>query len=281
MLNVSVAITSFNRRSTTLTCLKMLYSQEGLNETWKLRTFLVDDGSSDGTGKAIKEAFPEVELISGTGSLFWGGGMNLAMSRAMSKPYDFLVMLNDDVTLNKDAVSCALSNYRTLPAEELSRAAILVGSCLDPSGCKVLYSGYARTSAWNPCALQRLLPINGAPRRVDTLNGNFVVVAREAGDILGPIDATFVHQLGDLDYGYRARAAGISVWLLGKPVGYCLPNFRTPEMSPERGLLARWRSLNHPLRLPFKSWVVFMWRHGGIAGLLILLYIYFKRIWRS
>ena len=47
--------------------------------------FLVDDGSSDGTGIVVKEMFPEITVIQGNGKLFWNRGMFYAWDAASTK----------------------------------------------------------------------------------------------------------------------------------------------------------------------------------------------------
>jgi GT2 family glycosyltransferase len=72
---VAVAIASYNRCETTLRCLATLLAQNGLGESWTMDIHLLDDASPDGTAANVAKHFPSVTVISGTGSLFWGGGM--------------------------------------------------------------------------------------------------------------------------------------------------------------------------------------------------------------
>ena len=51
MNTIAVLITSFNRKNSTLKCLGKLFSQN-LKEYY-LGVYLVDDGSTDGTFKAV------------------------------------------------------------------------------------------------------------------------------------------------------------------------------------------------------------------------------------
>ena len=40
---------------------------------------IVDDGSNDGTQQIVKETYPEVEILSGDGNLWWTGAMHLGV----------------------------------------------------------------------------------------------------------------------------------------------------------------------------------------------------------
>ena len=60
------------QKDLTVACLESLGAQrvDGV----VLEAFVLDDASSDGTGAAVAERFPEVTLLRGTGSLYWNGG---------------------------------------------------------------------------------------------------------------------------------------------------------------------------------------------------------------
>src|SRR5690242_187901 len=92
---VAVLITSHNRRETTLRCLRCLVEQRGC-EALDVQTYLVDDGCTDGTASAVRNAFPTVTILQADGSLFWAGGMRAAFAEAAKSDPDFYLWLNDD-----------------------------------------------------------------------------------------------------------------------------------------------------------------------------------------
>ena len=75
-MKVIALATCHNRREKTLRALASLREQV-LPDGTALQVCLVDDGSTDGTGAAVAEQFPEVKLLQGDGQLFWAGGMRL------------------------------------------------------------------------------------------------------------------------------------------------------------------------------------------------------------
>ena len=77
--NISIAtiITCHNRKEKTLTCLENLMNQEAVGGI-DLKVYLVDDGSTDGTGDMVKQSFPHVNMLQGDGTLYWNGGMRFA-----------------------------------------------------------------------------------------------------------------------------------------------------------------------------------------------------------
>lgn len=80
--NIAVLLTCHNRREKTLSCLQSLFGAT-MPEGYKTEVFLVDDGSTDGTGEAVEKCFPQVTVIQGDGNLYWNKGMNLAWKNAV------------------------------------------------------------------------------------------------------------------------------------------------------------------------------------------------------
>ena len=89
-------MTCHNRREQSVSCLERLQSQTVQAD---IEVFLVDDGSNDGTTDAIRKRFPSTHLLHGDGSLYWAGGMRMAMEAAIPGRFDFYLWLNDDTKL--------------------------------------------------------------------------------------------------------------------------------------------------------------------------------------
>lgn len=274
-IRIAVAMTCFNRRETTLRCLRSLLAQHDGQVEFVI--YLVDDASTDGTAAAIRLEFPQVHVIAGTGRLFWGGGMHRALCEALRHPADFILWLNDDVALHPGAIALSLNAYRR--TADTNPHQIMAGATTDPETGAITYSGFRRSHSRDPSKLRRVDPDPERLLHCDTMNGNFVLMPRALAEHLGAIDPAFVHQLGDLDYGYRARAIGAGIRLLSFPVGTCAANPREmPFRKPGLNLLQRWRAIAGPLGLPLRPWSTFMWRHGGTYGLGRLALIYAARL---
>jgi GT2 family glycosyltransferase len=99
-MKIAILMTCFNRRDVTLLCLQKLFEQIDIE---KVEIYLVDDASSDGTQKAVRQNFPTVHLLGGNGRLFWNGGMRIAFAAAMERGFDAYLWLNDDSLLYPDA----------------------------------------------------------------------------------------------------------------------------------------------------------------------------------
>ena len=81
MKQIAVLLTVFNRKEKTLLCLKNLYQQTLPNE-YRIDIYLTNDGCTDGTPEAVKEQYPQVNIINAQGNLYWNRGMHLAWQTA-------------------------------------------------------------------------------------------------------------------------------------------------------------------------------------------------------
>lgn len=257
---ISALIASHNRREHTLACLESLQAATIPGIT--VDVHLVDDASNDGTAEAVAAAYPEVEINPGTGDLFWGGGMRLAFAQAVPTRPDFLLWLNDDVVLYPDALERLLATYARLCAGR-QPLSVVAGSVCDPRTGATTYGGVRRISRLRRMAFAQVIPTD-TPQSCDTINGNVVLIPRSVYLVVGNIDEKFTHAMGDVDYGFRARAAGCQVLLAPGHVGTCTVNPRADTFRDETlSRRERLRRAASPKGLPIAEWAVLCRRHGG------------------
>ena len=177
-MKLAVLITSHNRRDATLGCLSRLLPQLGEEGV----VYLVDDGSTDGTGSKIRAGYPAVRVIDGNGSLYWAKGMRKAWEAAIAErdDWDWFLWLNDDTELNDDAVQ------KLIAANDGGR--IVVGDLANSKG-EVVYG----------------------LRKGGLFTGNCVLVPRKVYERLGMICGAYSHAWADSDYAMQAKRAGIEV----------------------------------------------------------------------
>jgi GT2 family glycosyltransferase len=221
---------------------------------------VVDDGSTDGTTDRILGRYPAVEVITGSGDLYWGGGMQCAEEVARMREPDYILWLNDDIDLASGAVDRLLSTGAMYPS------AIIVGALADPNTHAVTYSGYECRLYWRTMLrTYRVSPDDDKPRHVDTFNGNLVLVPLAVAADLGGIDGSFRHHYGDFDYGLRSRAAGHPAILAPGVYGSTARNsparsFRDRSLSRRKRL----RDLRSPRGFPPAEQAKFLARHVGM-----------------
>ncbi|MHB1510721.1 MAG: glycosyltransferase [Acidimicrobiales bacterium] len=257
---IGALLTCHNRREYTLACLESLRAAAipGI----RVDVHLVDDASSDGTAEAVAAADPDVEITVGSGELFWGGGMRLAFTRAVPARPDYLLWLNDDVVLDRDALERLLATYAVLCAGR-QPLSVVAGSSRDPQTGATTYGGVRRTSRLRRMAFAQVPPTD-TPQSCDTMNGNVVLIPRSVYSVVGNLDERFTHAMGDFDYGLRARSAGCQVFIAAGHVATCSVNtladtYRDATLSRRERL----RRVASPKGLPLAEWAALCRRHGG------------------
>ncbi|PWC84604.1 hypothetical protein TSH100_17295 [Azospirillum sp. TSH100] len=259
---VSTVIACHNRRDLTLRCLESLEVAARQAPGLAVETILVDDGSTDGTAAAVAERFPAVRIVTADGSLWWAGAMALGL-RACSPEFDFQLWLNDDVVLRPDALARLVETHDRRVREH-GRPLIVVGSVLSTEDGSVTFGG-GRRNGVHPLRSVRL-PVDDLPQDCELVNGNVLLVPREAALRLGGIDPVFagVQSMADTDYGLRALALGIDPVVAPGWSGHCDRDTRPPPWrDADLSLLARLRAVTGPRGRPWRAWFVFARRHGG------------------
>lgn len=259
---VAVLITCHNRKAKTLESIASVFNQTAI-ETVKIRVYLVDDGSSDGTTEAVHNAFPQVTVLSGDGNLYWNGGMRLAFESAVKDDNTFFLWLNDDTTLFNDALSKLLDSHCKVK-ESSGNEAIVVGSTRSVDTNVVTYGGVIRTSRIKRLKFTLVTP-GSVPIECETMNGNCVLIPRKIVDDIGNLDSTFTHSMGDFDYGLRARSVGYGVWICPQYVGLCIHNsVKGTYHDKQLSMFTRLRLINTIKGRPFKEWLYFSRKYGGL-----------------
>jgi GT2 family glycosyltransferase len=248
----------YNRKALTLACLDSLRAQRVPGCT--LDVFVLDDASTDGTAEAVMQRHPDVRLLRGDGHLYWNGGMRRALGEAMAGDYDYYLWMNDDTTLVDNGVLDLLLRTEQQLRERGRAPVIVAGTTRHPETGELTYGGHVRLSHRRKLRWTQVPP-GGEPRRCETMNGNVVLVPRAVVQRVGNIDPAYIQQMGDLDYGLRASAAGCEVWIAPGTVGLCAshPPRRT-DLQPLWSELRRLWSVKELAPLP---WLVFTHRWAG------------------
>jgi GT2 family glycosyltransferase len=228
LIHVEIVTPVYNRRETTLQCLRSLkrINQTGL----KVHTIIVDDGSKDGTGEAIREQFPEVEVIRGDGTLHYTGGTNRGIEAALEKNPDYVLAINNDSIFDEQflqrMIKCAEESPRTVVG-----ALLLLWDCPH----KVFQIGsHWRTwyGGWQPRLQLTAFDVPQHPFEVEIIVGNCVLYPVAAIREVGLMNAKrFPYGFGDIEYTPRMRRKGWRLLIEPRARVWCEPNTDLPSPS--------------------------------------------------
>lgn len=110
MQAVYVLIPVHNRLACTERVIECLRRQEGSS---RIVIVIIDDGSSDGTADYLA-AQPDVVTLTGDGTLFWGGAIQMGLDHALGRCErdDYILFLNDDTQFTPDYVETLINASR-------------------------------------------------------------------------------------------------------------------------------------------------------------------------
>lgn len=257
-MKIAVLLACHNRKISTLECLKRL-SVAAAHADLEYQIYLFDDGSTDGTVEAVLREHPESLVERGDGNQFWNRSMHAVFDTARKGDHPFYLWLNDDTMLAPEALRLMLDAQSGAPRR------IVVGAVCDTPGGAITYGGMRRVNPlWRPF-LYRLVPPTGQPEPVDVMNGNVVLIPRDVATLLGNIEYTFEHGMGDIDYALRATRSGCQLLQTAEFVGTCSRN-SVGGTHRDRNLPVRQR-IRYAFSkkgLPLMSWSLMCWRHGGM-----------------
>lgn len=261
MQKVAVLLTCHNRKDKTLACLASFYNAIKPKK-YLFEIFLVDDGSTDGTYNTISQKFPKVNVIIGTGNLFWNRGMHLAWKTALNKDnYDFYMWLNDDTLINESALVVLLQT-----SFQKGDESIIVGTTSATDNKEqTTYGGYINSKG--------LITPTNIPIECDYFNGNIVLIPNAVYKKVGTNDYFFRHALGDFDYALRAFKLNVKSYIAPGYLGRCDQNKLVATWcNPNKSFKERWEAFRSPLGNNPEEFFIYKKRQSGFIK---AVFVYF------
>ncbi len=225
---VGIVLPVYNRRETTLRALRSLSDADKTGMT--LHVVVVDDGSSDGTAEAIRHAHPDVDIVTGDGSLFYAGGTNAGLRRLLEVGIDYAVIANDDAVFSRQVFVELLKCAHQFPHSVVGALLLLwdtphrvfqVGQVWD-----TWYGG------WRMPYQLTAFTVPPEPWEVEALVGNCTLVPAAALQSLGLLDDVRFPQLwADVEFTTRLRRGGWRLLLAPRARVFCQPNTYPPSLG--------------------------------------------------
>jgi len=218
LVDLSIVILNYRTPDLLMQCLETLSEYPltiGTSEIW-----VVDNHSQDDSVERVRDQYPAINLLENDANLGFAAGNNRGIEKCQGRYY---LLLNPDTMVQKGALDSLLQFMEETP-DAAAAGGMLIGwegeiqtSCRAfPTLLAVFLRGtpFHRLFPNHP-SLRRYLMSDwdhATVRRVDWVLGACLMIRREAWETIGPLDEGFFMYYEDIDWCYRAQAAGWSVY---------------------------------------------------------------------
>ncbi len=230
MLDLAIVVLNFNTRDYLRRCLTSIYASRG---DFAFDVCVVDNASSDDSADMVRAEFPQVRIIQSpvNGGFPYGNNLGLRVygfgqetAQAIASQPRYALTLNPDTVLPPDALATMLDFMASHPqAGAAGPKLVLEDGSLDLA-CRRSFPT-PQVSFYHMTGLSKLFPRHPTLARynltyldpdqvaeVDSVEGAFMLVRREAIRQAGLLDEEFFMYGEDLDWAYRITQAGWKVY---------------------------------------------------------------------
>lgn len=224
-IRVEIVTPVHNRREITLQCLRSLsrIDSTGLD----IHIVIVDDGSTDGTSAAIRDQFPDVEVVEGDGSLWFTEGTNVGMRAALEHDPKYLLLINDDSVFDSRFLINLVETAESHPRSVVGPLLLLWDQPHKLFQTAPVWDTWG--GGWRHWYQQTVWTVPDRPFRVDIIVGNCVLVPAAAVRECGLMDARRFPSFGDAEYTPRLKRAGWDLLIDPRARVFCMPNTVFPS----------------------------------------------------
>ncbi len=275
---VYIIVLNWNGKEDTLDCLESLKSTNYDN----YKVIVADNGSEDDSVKAVRENFPDADVIEIGKNLGFAGGNNVGIKYAIEKGADYVFLINNDTTVDPDYLKELV---------EAAEADKKIGS----AGSKIYY--YSEPERiWFAGGKINWLKNKGEHigldevdkgqydeiKEVGYLTGCALLIKREVIEKIGVLSEDYFLYYEDADYSLRVKNAGYKNVYVPKSKIYHKVSRSTKPGSPSyiyyhvrNGLVNARRNGNLLVKIAIYFYAVFLF----LKQIIKILFFRNKREW--
>lgn len=260
---VFIIILNWNNYKDTKKCLISLEKIDFPN----YKIIVIDNGSTDGSGKKLKEIFPSYTFILNKENLGYTGGNNLGIKRAIDEGADYILILNNDTKVvnpnflykmieqMNEEPSVGIIGPKVFSSDGIVQETILFVPTLLNSIRESLFFKIHRKTKKNYDVAQF----------VDAVSGVCWLIRREVIQNIGLLDEDYFMYGEEQDYCYRAEKAG---WKIMYYPVESVVHYKNPE---DKNISRTYRQYIYARR----NIILFIRKHFGFLQALALAMLFF------
>jgi GT2 family glycosyltransferase len=290
---ISIVIPNLNGKEHLKSCLPSIAVQKADN----FKVIVVDNGSTDGSAKFVKDSYPEAEIIRFESNTGFAAAVNAGIVKATEQfDPDYILLLNNDIELEQDFLSIAINTFEEVPECDIIAVKMMnfyKRNIIDDTGNFITKKGGTSYPRGNG---QEDTGQFDKPEFIFGACAGAAFYRKEVFEKIGLFDESFFAYLEDIDLAFRAQLAGLKCYYQPKAVCYhkrggsTISTFKFQMKLNERN--AVWlRIKNYPLVLYilyqplfFLSRLrrlFFIWKNNGFSCFISAVAGYFEGIIKS
>ena len=222
-MKITIIVVNFNSVADTAECLKSL--SKLIKHDFELEIVLVDNASTDGSVVNIRKEFPHVTILVNSQNLGFSEGNNVGISYSLKRSADFILLLNNDTTVDQHLVTKLLDAAKSYPQGGIFCPKIYFYPGFETHRGRYKASELGQV-IWYGGGLMDWDNVLGSHRGVDEVDkgqyqeviktaygtGCALFVRRAVFEKVGMLDPKFYLYYEDLDFSMRSRKKGFEIF---------------------------------------------------------------------
>jgi GT2 family glycosyltransferase len=170
--------------------------------------FIVNNGLLEEEARLTERLAPSSRILRLPENVGWGGGNNAAIRIALEERFDYIVLLNIDVTVDSTWLAHLVRAADGRPDTHIFQSLILLHGTtrINSLGNRIQFLGFSYCQGYGK-------QVVGAsrPEVVDYASGTAMLVKREVFEAIGLFRDDYFMYYDDVEFCWRARIAGYAV----------------------------------------------------------------------
>jgi GT2 family glycosyltransferase len=195
---------------------------------------VVDNGSTDESGKKLKAHHPHITLIQSESNLGFTGGNNLGITYAIDKSFEYIMLLNNDTFVEPNFLE-VLVNYMN----EHPEVGIVQPKIYCNHDRKLIWDGGSYfnslfTLPYTSGALKKEQASHNKLKKVDWISGCAFFTRASILKESGLLNEKFFMYFEDVDLSFRIKKLGYQLMYHPKSVVYHIAGMSNKSLSKQK-----------------------------------------------